>query len=63
MDAYLFSVITPEFEYFYSLQSQMNSNPWVFLPLTLSTFTHSRVKSTQTPEYSLLSNTAKDYSL
>ena len=49
MDAFLLSIITPDFENFYSLQSQTNSNPRVFLPLTLSTFTHSRVKSTQTP--------------
>ena len=40
MDAFLLSIITADFEYFYSLQSQMNSN-----------------------QYSLLSNTAKDYSL
>ena len=29
MDAFLLSIITPDFEYFYSLQSQINSNPWV----------------------------------
>ena len=51
MDAFLLSIFTPDFEYFYSYAESDELRPLsIFTPDFEYTFTHSRVKSTQTPE-------------